>query len=236
MVLEYGRLPLPLICSYAELKPKQVRSALLIMIQHNIMWHCSSPDNSEIYFECNSDEILSRIRFGRYIRFCIESFKDEMEKQCAGEIITNILLNGKLKSLDLLNDLPSYMPLEVSRKVLVRLVSTAAIVPSTPNMHISPRDKILIYEKEIKASCYNKTSILGPKDIKFIKEHSQLKLDEEYRAERGDVKEEDGLRVGMKRKKSSNKRSRDDDIEIDENIYFRVNYEHFNAKLRNRVS
>ncbi|TIC04127.1 hypothetical protein E3Q17_00594 [Wallemia mellicola] len=235
-VLEYGRLPLPLISRYAEIKAKQVRAALLILIQHNCMWHCQT-DNDE-FFETNADEILARIRFGRYIRYAIDSYKDKLESRCAGEMITTVLLNGKLRSGDIFERMPADIDETTMKKVLVQFLNTAAFTKSTPIMHVSPRDKTLLYEKEIKDTTYKKSDILGPKDIKKIKELAQARLLQELQVERGEVLE-DGTRAGMKRKKSSSKRGEDvitfDLTRSKENAYFRVNYEHYNVRLRNRL-
>ncbi|EOR02769.1 hypothetical protein E3P92_01914 [Wallemia ichthyophaga] len=232
VVLEFGRLPLPLIARYTSLKPKQVRAALLVLIQQNCMWHCQS-DNEEFY-ETNTDEIHARVRFGRYIVYAAESLKDKLESRCASEMITTVLLNGKLRPHDLLARISTEISDTTKKRVLVKLVRSAALTKSTKNMHISPRDKTLIYEKEIKQSTFTKTHILGPKDIKMIKDQAASRLFSELQEERGDTMQDDGTRAGMKRKNKSGD-SAEDSYSIDENAYFRVNYEYYNVRLRNRL-
>ncbi|TIA91612.1 hypothetical protein E3P99_01028 [Wallemia hederae] len=231
-VLEYGRLPLPLIARYAELKPKQVRAALLVLIQHNCMWHCQT-DNDEFY-ETNADEILARVRFGRFIKYAADCVKDkDGESRCASEMVMTILLNGKMKPSDLFTSIPGDFNADMKNRVLLTLVTSAALTKSTSIMHISPRDKTMIYEREIKEQDYKKNDILGPKDIKRIKDLAAARLFSEMQAERGEITDESGLRAGMKRKHKS---SEDKNIDtVDPDSYFRVNYEFFNVRLRNRL-
>lgn len=206
-MLEFGRLPLPLIARYTELKLKQVRAALLVLIQHNCMWHCQS-DNEEFY-ETNPDEILARVRFGRYIRYAAESFKDMQESRCATEMITTVLLNGKLRPSDLFARIPTDINQSTKKRVLIKFVRSAAFTKSTKNMHISPRDKTMMYEKEVKERDYNKTAILGPKDIRKIKDEAAGRLYRELQEERGDTMQDDGTRAGMKRKNTSSDSAED---------------------------
>ena len=51
---------------YSQLKARTVRAAILVLVQHNILWHATSEDAGEV-FEVNSDECLTRLRFGRYV-------------------------------------------------------------------------------------------------------------------------------------------------------------------------
>ena len=65
-LLTRGRLPLVQLVRFTGLKPRTVRQAILVLIQHNIVWHALTEDDGEI-LEVNTDECLTRLRFGRYV-------------------------------------------------------------------------------------------------------------------------------------------------------------------------
>lgn len=48
------------------MKPRTVRAAILILVQHNLLWHSQSEEEGEV-FEINIDECLMRLRYGRYV-------------------------------------------------------------------------------------------------------------------------------------------------------------------------
>jgi len=58
---------------YSQLKPRTVRAAILVLVQHNVLWHATSEDEGEV-FEVNIDECLTRLRFGRYVWFAEQRF------------------------------------------------------------------------------------------------------------------------------------------------------------------
>lgn len=61
-----GRMPLAYIIRISGLKPRTVRAAILVLVQHNILWHSQSDDEGEVV-DINIDECLTRLRFGRYV-------------------------------------------------------------------------------------------------------------------------------------------------------------------------
>lgn len=66
VVLCRGRMPLNYIIRFSGLKPRTVRAAIIVLVQHNILWHSQSDDEGEV-FDINIDECLTRLRFGRYV-------------------------------------------------------------------------------------------------------------------------------------------------------------------------
>lgn len=66
MLLCRGRLSLSQIIRYSGLKPRTVRAAIIVLIQHNILWHAQSDVEGEV-LEINVDECLMRMRYGRYV-------------------------------------------------------------------------------------------------------------------------------------------------------------------------
>ena len=65
-LLTRGRLPLLQLVHFTGLKPRTVRQSILVLIQHNIVWHALTEDEGEV-LEVNTDECLTRLRFGRYV-------------------------------------------------------------------------------------------------------------------------------------------------------------------------
>ena len=64
-LLTYGRLTLLNIARYASLKPRTVRAAVIILVQHNLAWHAQSDTGGEV-IEFNTEECLLRLRYGRF--------------------------------------------------------------------------------------------------------------------------------------------------------------------------
>lgn len=65
-LLIYGRLSLLQIARYSTLKPRAVRAAVIVLIQHNLAWHANSEDEGEV-IEFNTEECLLRLRYGRFV-------------------------------------------------------------------------------------------------------------------------------------------------------------------------
>ena len=66
VLLHRGRLPLQQIIRFSGLKPRTVRAAIIVLVQHNILWHAQSDAEGEV-LEVNTDECLMRMRYGRYV-------------------------------------------------------------------------------------------------------------------------------------------------------------------------
>jgi DNA-directed RNA polymerase III subunit RPC3 len=60
-----GRLPLSQLIRFTSLKARTVRKAVLVLVQHNIIWHALTEDGEVL--EVNTNECLTRLRFGRYV-------------------------------------------------------------------------------------------------------------------------------------------------------------------------
>lgn len=67
MLLHRGRLTLPQIIRFSGLKPRTVRAALLVLVQHNILWHAQGDSEGDgEALEFNTEECIMRLRYGRY--------------------------------------------------------------------------------------------------------------------------------------------------------------------------
>ena len=86
MLLTHGRLGLPQIIRLTHLKPRLIRASILVLVQHNLLWHAQSDDEGEV-FEINADECLMRLRYGRYVW---------LAEQLHGKSVSPVQCNGPL--------------------------------------------------------------------------------------------------------------------------------------------
>jgi RNA polymerase III subunit RPC82 helix-turn-helix domain len=73
VLLTRGRLPLPQLVRVTGLKSRLVRASILVLVQHNLLWHAQTEDDGEI-FEINVEECLMRTRLGRFVSKVEELF------------------------------------------------------------------------------------------------------------------------------------------------------------------
>ncbi|KAI0282164.1 hypothetical protein BGY98DRAFT_956058 [Russula aff. rugulosa BPL654] len=149
-LLTRGRLSFPQLVRYSQLKPRTVRAAILVLVQHNILWHATSEDEGEV-FEVNIDECLTRLRFGRYVWLAEQRFGTP-----GAGIVQLLLDHGKLRPPDIMSHLAPQGSKDstVYIQALHKLVTSCYLKPSTVLSHISPRDKRISYEAEEKAKIY----------------------------------------------------------------------------------
>ncbi|KAF8275219.1 hypothetical protein EI94DRAFT_1768490 [Lactarius quietus] len=220
-LLRRGRLPLPQLVRYSNLKPRTVRAAILVLVQHNILWHASSEDGGEV-FEVNIDECLARLRFGRYVW---------LAEQCFGtlgaSIVQLILDHGKLRPPDIMSRLAPQQGSKESTacaQALHGLVTSSYLKPSTILSHISPQDKRILYESEEKVKI---TGFPTAKELRQAREVAISRLKRE---------EEEAEKVGLKSKSHvSSRPTKAHDNAVDDDVYFRVNYDKFNTHIRNKL-
>ncbi|KAJ4488399.1 RNA polymerase III subunit RPC82 helix-turn-helix domain-containing protein [Lentinula aciculospora] len=240
-LLSHGRLTLPQLVRFTALRPRQVRHILLVLIQQNIVWHANSETDGsgEEVLEFNADECLMRLRFGAFVYQAEELFG-----VAGGEIVQLVLDHGKLTPPRILQRLnaaatsTSFLPSEgktpvVYSQALQKLVSLRYLKPSTISSHVSPRDKRIQYEAEEKAKI---SGFPTSKQLREAKETVNVRLKTE---------EEETEKIGLKRKAKSHLPStkkrkatstrEEDDMVVDETVYFRVNFDKFNIHTRNAL-
>ncbi|KAF8479230.1 RNA polymerase III subunit RPC82-domain-containing protein [Russula ochroleuca] len=223
-LLNRGRLSFPQLVRYSRLKPRTVRAAILVLVQHNILWHATSEDEGEV-FEVNIDECLTRLRFGRYVWLAEQRFG------MPGAGIVELLLDhGKLRPPDIMSHLAPQGSKDstVYAQALHKLVTSCYLKPSTVLSHISPRDKRISYEAEEKAKI---PGFPTAKELRQAREAAAGRLKRE---------EDEAEKIGLKRKSQASSRPSKrvkvlDDNVVDNNIYFRVNYDKFNVHIRNKL-
>ncbi|KAH9030687.1 hypothetical protein EDB85DRAFT_2074259 [Lactarius pseudohatsudake] len=231
-LLSRGRLPFPQLVRYSNLKPRTVRAAILVLIQHNILWHATSEDGGEV-FEVNTNECLARLRFGRYVW---------LAEQCFGtlgaSIVQLILDHGKLRPRDIMSRMAPQGSKESTAcaQALHGLVTSSYLKPSTILSHISPQDKRILYETEEKAKI---AGFPTAKELRQAREVAidRLKREEEEAENVGLVRRPPRLSVPLQltRKIAEIQGPLSDENAVDDDVYFRVNYAKFNTHIRNKL-
>ncbi|KAH9966472.1 hypothetical protein BC827DRAFT_1124567 [Russula dissimulans] len=112
-------------------------------------------------------------------------------------------------------------------QTLHNLVTSSYVKPSTALSHISPRDERIAYESEERAKI---SEFPTAKELRQARDVAVSHLTREDEAEN----------VGMKRKSQVSSRpskrvKASDDNVIDNDVYFRVNYDRFNIHIRNKL-
>ncbi|KAI0807185.1 RNA polymerase III subunit RPC82-domain-containing protein [Fomes fomentarius] len=226
IILAHGRLGLSQILRFSRLKPRTVRASILVLVQHNLLWHAHSDDQGEVY-EIDTDECLMRLRYGRYVWLA-----KQLYGKAGADVVELVLDHGKLRPLDIMSRLSIYDPVKapaVLAQTLHKLVDEGYLKPSTVLSHHSPRDKRLRYEAEEKRKI---SGFPTAKELREAKEIAEARLRRE---------EEEAEQVGMKRKardyahQSSKRKVVEEHLEVDDEIYFRVNCERFNVHIRNEL-
>ncbi|KAG6836612.1 hypothetical protein H0H93_006033 [Arthromyces matolae] len=224
VLLTRGRLSLPQLVRISGYKLRTVLSSVLVLIQHNIFWHATTDEDGEV-LEVNVDECLMRLRFGAFVYQADLQFGS-----AASEVVQTILDHGKLRPPDILSHLGAYEPKAITQynQIIYKLVSSSYLKPATVLSHISPRDKRIQYETE------EKSKIVGfptAKEIREAKEVAEARLRRE---------EEEAEQIGLKRKSETtshrpSKRKIVEESILEDNVYFRVNFDKFSVHIRNSV-
>ncbi|KAF8350880.1 RNA polymerase III subunit RPC82-domain-containing protein [Amanita rubescens] len=224
VLLTRGRLSFTQVVRFSSLKPWIVRAAILVLVQHNILWHAQTEDEGEVV-EINIEECLMRLRFGKFVWLTTQIFG-----KAAAEIVQLILDHGKLRPPDIIEALSAgdFKGLSMYQQALYKLVANAYLKPSTVLSHISPRDKQIKYEAEERSKI---SGIPTPKELRQTKELANVRL----------KREEDEEKAGLKRKAQDqpghrpSKKKLQEEEQVDEDVYFRLNYEKYNVHIRNSL-
>lgn len=190
-----------------------VEQTIMTLIQHGCAWHSSTDPEvgsaSQEFFEININEVLLRLRFGRYIGIAEDELGDT-----AARIVKLVLQHGKLQASDVIDRISTEMDAqrkaaagetqlngdangnshkrkagaadelsslqeEVARKLTVMLFRTY-LRPSSVHQHVSPRDKEIKYEAKKRREL---RGIPTPKDLQKIREEVRIQIAEERDAD-----------------------------------------------------
>jgi len=236
VLLSRGRLPLPTIVRLTGLKARTVRACLLVLIQHNVVWFAENEAEEgdvargDTFYEVNVEEVCMRLRFGRFVEIAGEVFGEE-----ATNIIKCILDHGKLRLptvIDLLQVSDAKKKIS-HRSTFHSLVTSHYLTPTSRLLHTSPRDKLITWEEAEKRKL---KEIPSAKVLKGIRDEVEEKLRREREGQTTGLKRKAVTTGGRARKRARGRDREDEDEEVvDDDVWFRVNYERFNVHLRDSL-
>ncbi|CAG8581049.1 1192_t:CDS:10 [Diversispora eburnea] len=212
VLLQKGRLPLLLIAKFSKFTLSKTRECLFILIQHNLVYWAETKEGKRIgiYYSIEKDEILARLNFGIYIKNA-----NEWE---ANEIIKIILLNGKATFQGLIEDMKISKrtnKYKDAKEIFLKMIEKNYITPVSFSDSKSAQDKASEAEQRELA-----------KMTSFIPTKKQMA---EVKAKLAADISTDDISTGSQRKGEAT-----GEVTLDENQYYRVNYEKFNVKARNK--
>ncbi|KAH9811402.1 hypothetical protein DFH28DRAFT_439360 [Melampsora americana] len=259
LLLRRGRLPFASLVKLSSLTSHSIRSALITLIQQNCVCHSetsstnpSTQINSPEYFEIVPNEILARVRFGKYITIVDELFGIE-----SSSIIESVLENGKIRIAQLVSSISSTPSTSTStlmnsdleshemksealkksqiiRSNILNLLSERFLKPSLPSHSIASLDLELAWEKQMIGEIQG---IPTPKDLRVVKERVADKLVVEKDREFDEL-----CAFDLKKRKMTidaggrgGKRSKIEESILDDDMFVRVNYDKFDIKIRNSI-
>ena len=124
VLLTHGRLGFPQLVRFSKQKPRTVRAAILVLVQHNLLWHAQS-DEEGTTFEVNTEECLMRLRYGRYVWLAEQLYgkavsgiytnqfpKSLTELSKGAEVVQLVLDHGKLRPPNIVSQLSIYDPVK----------------------------------------------------------------------------------------------------------------------------
>ncbi|CAG8593213.1 18383_t:CDS:10 [Dentiscutata erythropus] len=226
VLLQKGRLTLPVIAKLSKFTLTKTRECLFILIQHNLVYWADARESQKIgiYYSIEIDEILARLNFGIYIK----NANEWIESRHASELVKYILLNGKVTFGGLVED--QKINKKSSRykdikETFSKMIEKKYILSVDFTDSKSARDKASEAEQRELAKVTN--FIPTKKQMAEAKAKLAANLDSEDTA------------IGSKRRLNLENLDRPTkqqkgEITIDDNQYFRVNYEKFNVKERNK--
>ncbi|KDQ13190.1 hypothetical protein BOTBODRAFT_111828 [Botryobasidium botryosum FD-172 SS1] len=225
VLLHHGRLNFPLLLRLTGLRSRVASLAVLILVQHNLLWHFTSTDEGEM-LELAWEEVLYRLRFGRYIDLAHKTLGE-----AAAEVVSLILDHGKLRLPDIIDHLASRdsKKQKLYKNAVFTLLDSRYLKPTTGRAHNSPCDFLIDFEEKEKAA--NK-SVLSAKQLRELKERARIELGKliEKEAQSGLKRKDDEAMNGK-----SKKRQKVDEDMINEEAYLRVNYSKYDILIRNQL-
>ncbi|KAJ1679036.1 RNA polymerase III subunit C82, partial [Spiromyces aspiralis] len=246
-LVKLGRLPLPMIVKSTGLSPKRVREALVVLILHGLVTHANATEaNGRIitHYSARQREILRRTRIGLYMKLAKDNLDECVRAALGFDIVKTTLLSGALTAKQLRQKMGitgrQKQRSEKFQRALMELVRERYLTALTPKDTITEVDKILREEIEAKKS---EKFPLSDKQMQEIRRSITARRYEEYN---------NNVIVGMKRKVVSESKSEhdlmmgfddgpskvhiggDSQDEVEEDVYFRVNFDRLDVLLRNQ--
>ncbi|KAL1923241.1 uncharacterized protein VTP21DRAFT_9617 [Calcarisporiella thermophila] len=232
-----GRLPLPVIQLFTKLPRKEVRESLVILMQHNLVYYAEVQEGPNLvtYYEADPIQILLRLRFPAILYYTREWFGAE-----GYTIVQYLMRNGKMTLNEIKSELQNQkggttkrrQPKDAHKntiKVFTTMVLERYLIAVQHEDMVAKKDR----EMEQERKDLEKVSAMPTAaELKSLKQMRDARAEAEYNnnAIVGMKRKLDGVNGGPNKKRNQTATEE----EVEENIYFRINYEKFNARFRSQ--
>ncbi|KAG0317935.1 RNA polymerase III subunit C82 [Dissophora globulifera] len=236
-------MPVGLIASVTQLKPRQVREALFVLIQHNIGVYAEVQERNRIvtYYEVHREELLHRAMIPKVLH----SSQVWYERDGAA-IARALLANGKMLVGDCTNIIMAGEGLQAGtrththrvqtiKKAFTRMVKEKCLIAVRPSDSLTETDRVMAEEKRetdkmaLPPTAAELASIRRTLGAQKIQDQSGAIIGLKRTLETGDIDEPEGEK---RRRLMVN-----DDLtiveEVESDVYFKINYERYIIRWRN---
>lgn len=175
ILLARGRLSYETLLRLAprSLKQSTVQASILVLVQHNCLYHVLDEEEGFEYYEVNVQEILERRKFGTYLAMTREIWDKD---RVPAEVVSSVLAEGKIRLSTLIEDLTtsspstSSAPFDSARhskvvKAIFDLTQLGILRPVTRADQTSTSDQDLQYEKQLMRKLSGPASAKELRDI-----------------------------------------------------------------------
>nr|CAG8448054.1 9478_t:CDS:10 [Entrophospora candida] len=232
-LLEKGRLTLQSISTHSKLTISKTRECIFVLIQHNLVYWAESREGEKIfvYYSIEKNEIISRLNFGIYLK----NANEWIGHLCSRKIVEQISLMGKTTFSSFIEEL------KLSKRTNQYKEYKACFIKMIEERYLSPvqftdsksaQDKASEAEEKELAKMTN--FIPTKKQMSQVKAKLALKETEfdspsssSITGSKSKLRYEKAVRPQRENKSADNT--------LDENQYYRLNYEKLNVKLRNMI-
>ncbi|KAG0209136.1 hypothetical protein BGX28_010515 [Mortierella sp. GBA30] len=241
VLIRKGRMPAGMIAHLTQIKLRQVRDCLLVMIQHNFVVYAEAQEKTRIvtYYEINRAELLHRTMIPKVLGYAKEWFGNDGLK-----IAQSMAAHGKQTILDCLADIMAKeeMRLNKDQRTLAIKRAFTNMVKENILVAVRPSDSLTAADKEMAEEKREMDKMtLPPTATELANIRKALGAQRAMVDQRNDI-------IGLKRTMneagyddlSFEKRRKTDaqDLtiveEVETDVYFKINFERFTIRWRNK--
>ncbi|KAF9943339.1 DNA-directed RNA polymerase III subunit RPC3 [Mortierella alpina] len=242
VLIRKGRMPAGMIAHMTQLKIRQVRECLFVLIQHNVAVYAETQEKTRIvtYYEINRSELLHRAMVPKVLGYAKEWFgKDGLK------IAQSMVAHGKQTIVDCMADILADQEMRSNKDTrsaavkwaFTNMVKEKILIAVRPSDSLTAADKAMAEEKRETDKMTLPPTAAELATIRRTLGAQKTALDQRY-----DI-------VGLKR--TVNEAGHDDFImekrrktdaqelvlteEVETDVYFKINFERFTIRWRNMV-
>ncbi|KAI7872650.1 RNA polymerase III subunit RPC82-domain-containing protein [Spinellus fusiger] len=225
-----GRLSLGDLVRYSKFTTRLVKESLVTLIQHGLAFFTESVDarREPTFYQVGAEQVLMRLRMMSILQMAGELWKEE-----GTDICRLLFLNGRMKISGIRRWVeeqgkPNKDKMEKYTRVFNTMATEQYITAVLPEHSRSAMDRYLAAEEKES----EKYTITTSKELQAIKKAALASVEAELGSQEhaGMKRRMDDLVVKQPRKRTV---AVVEEMEVEENVYFRVNYERFNMLFRN---